>query len=532
MRPPARLRNASVERWWHVALLVSLVFGLSATPCFSEDDARGTELLATDHPAWLDLQDLWNRGGLSGLAVFTRPLPRLEIARHVALLSSEMPDLASLPAARRLRREFARELSSLGEPSEFTETPPLFESSDGATTFRAEAIGTIRSVFTDERGDVLPESQFGVALRAYLPGGAFVSVDGVIEDIEDEGPLGDAIAKGSDWYYSVPMAYIAVPTGFAAIYGGLFEQRWGPGSQGTLLLSDAAISYPGLFFARNFGTRVRFTAVTGALQMAQRRWFSAHRLELAVTDDLRVALQEGAAYRSSGFDPLYTIGIVPYSLVQRYLDRATSPGESVADHRNNVLAGADVVWRLARGWRIDGEFLVDDFATETATMPHRLAYQAGISWAGHLAGGATSARLEFVKVYRYTYSVYYGANFLQDGVPLGFGAGPDVEQTTAFVDRDFGLDFQLGAGCDWMRSGEGFAGEFWDPDDPQSPSSASALSGIVQTSLFPHARLRAFVRDLAWVNARVGVERTTNAGHVSGAEETSPRGEVDVRWEW
>jgi hypothetical protein len=497
----------------------------------ASEEVRGTELLAADHPLWRDLLDLWNRGGLTDLAIFTRPLPRVEIARHLASIEDDAPELTALPAVHRLRREFARELAWLDASTKVRETRPLFESNDGSTTIRAQAIGKLLGTVTDERGDFLPEANAGFALKAYLPGGSFALVEGVIENIEDEGPLGDAVVKGSDWFYSVPTAYVAIPTGFADVYGGLFEQRWGPGSAGTLLLSDAAISYPGLFFAKNFGTRARFTSVTGALLISMRRWFSAHRLDLRVTNRLHVALHEAAAYRSSGFDPLYTIGLVPYSLVQRYLDRATVPPETLADHRNNVLAGVDFAWRFARGWRLDGEFLVDDLATEAATMPNRLAYEAGLSWSGDVARGATDARLEFVKVYRYTYAVFYGANLIHKGVPLGFGDGPDVERITAFLERDFGRSLRLGAGCDVLRSGEGFTGEFWDRV-PQSPSSSAHLSGTVETAVFPHARVRAFWRDVLWVSAQLGVERTKNVGHVSGAEETTPRAELDVRWEW
>jgi hypothetical protein len=54
----------------------------------------------------------------------------------------------------------------------------------------------------------------------------------------------------------------------------------------------------------------------------------------------------------------------------------------------------------------------------------------------------------------------------------------------------------------------------------------------VETAVFPHARVRAFWRDVLWVSAQLGVERTKNVGHVSGAEETTPRAELDVRWEW
>jgi hypothetical protein len=504
---------------------------LLVAACPVRSDARGTELLPADDPAWIDLQELWTRGLLEGLSVFTRPLAREEIARTLLRSRGENASFGEIPAARRAEREFARELADLGVEG-LRESPSLIESTDGAATVRVRSIAKLLARATDERGDVLPETYAGASLRAYLPGGSFALVDLVVEDIENDIPIGDSILKGSDWYLSVPTAYLALATDLVDVYAGIFDQRWGPGHLGTLLLSDAALAYPGIFFGRTFGERARFTAVTGAIHYSERRWFSAHRLEWAITPDLHAALHEAAAYSSSGFDPLYTIGLVPYTLVQRYLDRTVSEPQSLSEHRNNVLAGFDVSWRFAPGWRIDGEFLVDDLATETATMPHRLAYQGGLAWAGRVANGAANARLEFVKVYRYTYAVYYGENFLQDGVPLGFGPGPDLEQCTAFVERDFGTDLRLGAGCDVTRSGEGFAGEYWDPATPESPGSGSALSGIVETTLFPHLRVRTTFRDHADANVRAGIQRATNAGHVNGRDDTWPRAEIDVRWKW
>jgi len=264
---------------------------------------------------------------------------------------------------------------------------------------------------------------------------------------------------------------------------------------------------------------------------AGRLQFAAHRIEIGL-GPVRVGLHEAAAYRADGVELLYAIGVVPYTLVQRWLDRATPPGSSLLPHRNNVLAGMDVVWRVGAGLRADAELLVDDLATESASQPDRIGYQAGLSWAGIAAGQAVDARAEFVKVYRYTYAVFYDADLVLDGVPLGYGNGPDVEHAEVWAERDFSTDLRLGAGVDVTRRGEGAAGEAWDPASGGSRGSGGALSGVVERRVFPHARLRAAWRDAVDLRVKAGALALRNEGHAPGADGTSLHVQAELRAEW
>jgi hypothetical protein len=402
--------------------------------------------------------------------------------------------------------------------------------------------GALSASFSGTDGEIPPGNTAGVTIRAYLPKRVFALTDVGVEKIVDDNPLGDAIVKNSDWYLSTGSAYLSLRTEPVDLAAGLIRNRWGPGSSGTLLLSDAALSYPALFFAKTFGERGRFTALTAALHYPENRWFSAHRVEFRVGSRLRIGVHESVAYgataapgagqveeASGGVNPLYAIGLIPYTLVQRILDRTAEGG--VRPHRNNIMMGGDFVWRIGGGLRVDGELLVDDLATETSTQPHRLAFQAGCSYSGELFGSSADLRAEIVKVYRYTYAVFYGANFLLDGVPLGYGIGPDVERYELSFERDLSTDLEAGLGIDLTRKGESEAGEFWDPDDPQSQNAAATLSGTVETTLFPHLRARGTWRDVVWVQARLGPVHVENAEH-RARDVNEIRGEVDARIQW
>jgi hypothetical protein len=527
MRLRSNPRNEVARRAALVAVLGGLAAGYGSASALSELPA---EYLPTNHPAWSDIEHLFNRGGLDGLPIFTRPLARSDVAASLAETLAEDPTLAASAPARRLQRELAFELERLAAESAFRETKPFLELEEDAGVVRAQLESFLAASFTKDEGEIPEGTSASVMIRAYLPKRVFGLTQVAIEKIRDTNPLGDSIVKGSDWYLSTSSAYLSVRTDPVDLAGGLFRHRWGPGSSGTLLLSDAALSYPSLFYAKNFGGRGRFIAQTGALHFPERRWFSTHRLEVALGRKLRVGLHEAAAYRSEGLDPLYAVGLVPYSLVQRFLDR-TAEG-SVSPHRNNVLIGADLAWRIVPGVRMDAEVLIDDLTTETSTQPHRLAFQAGLSWSGSVLGSTGDARAEFVKVYRYTYAVFYGANLIHNDAALGYVDGPDAEHYELFLERDFGLDYRAGFGVDLTRKGEGTPGEFWVPSDAQSAHAASVLSGTVETAVFPHLRVRATWRDVAWLAGRLGPLRVKNPEHRSIGWNTELHGEIELRTQW
>ncbi|MBZ0266805.1 capsule assembly Wzi family protein [bacterium] len=481
------------------------------------------------------MEFLARRGGFRTLPLATRPLPRLDVARALATLLRERPRLADTAPARRLARELAPELMRLGNGSaagNARETRPPLEWTGEGVRLRAQAEFLASATVTGSEGEIPPGTRGILGMRLYLRDRVFVYTDLGVEKIVDANPIGDSIVKNSPWYLSTNAAHVVVRTEAVELAFGQLENRWGAGASGTLLMSDGALAVPGIFAGRTFGGRVRAVAMTGALHHPEGRWVSAHRVEVRVTDRLRIGAHEAAVYPSSGFDPLYLVGVIPYTIVQRLHDRSAADGSAVGNHRNNLLIGADAVWQPGGGWQLDGELLVDDLATESAAQPDRLGYLAGVAWSGFALGSTCDARAEFAKVYRYTYAVFYGAHLIQDDVPLGYADGPDVEHARFRFDRDFGADLRLGCGWNWTRKGEGAPGEYWDPGSGGSRGDASHLSGVVETRNFPHLRARADWRDVVSLQAQAGVLWVSNLGHVPGDDPTSAHLRFDASVQW
>jgi len=542
MRPRVASCNAS-RRTDRARRAIAAALFLLAAPAPAAADDAAPEMLATDLPAWEDVESLWNRGGLPGLPVFTRPLPRIDVAAALAATLAERPELARTGAARRLSRELAPELARLGVADAPRETPALLDVAEGGARLRARSDTRLRATTTGGRGEIIPGTRAGVLLRVELPGGGFALADVAVAKIVDASPIGDAVVKGSDWYLSSEEAYLSWRTRPADVFVGLARNRWGPGDSGTLLLSDAALSYPSIQLARTFGRRARFATLVASLHApatdpddprvaGPRLGFAAHRLDFALGPRVRVGLHEAAAYRSNGTELPYAIGVVPYTLVQRWFDRATADGASTAPQRNNVLAGLDLTWRIGGGVRVDAELMLDDVATESASQPDRWGWQTGASWAGHLGRAAADARVEMTKVTRYAYAVFYDADFVHDGVPLGYGTGPDVEHARGWLERDFGPDVRLGAGLEWTRKGEGVPGDPWDPASGGSRGSSRTLSGVVERSVFPHVRARGSWRDVAEIRVHAGVLDVRDRAHVRGDDDASLQVRAEARIEW
>jgi hypothetical protein len=275
---------------------------------------------------------------------------------------------------------------------------------------------------------------------------------------------------------------------------------------------------------------VTATALTGVLSRAEGRYLAAHRLELDPSTRLSLGLSEAVRYRSQGIDPLYASGLLPYAIVERIQIRDASTDSVRGLERANIMVASDAVYRPWPSLSLYGELLIDDFSTETSTLPDRFGYQLGLR--SERPYGEQHARFvaEYTRVRNFTYSVDYGQNFIYRGRPLGYALGPDAENVWLESALDLSRDWQLRWTGDFTNHGEGRLGVPWS--ETQGPVDNAGLSGVVEERREVWGDARWLPRDNVDLSAGAGFRRVRNESNVRGVTRTAwlMRAALDVRF--
>jgi len=456
---------------------LAALFGLLAAG--ARGDRLAPEILNAGDAAWEDLYLLELSGAMPAGISSMRPIPRGEAARWIAGASRAGPVASAaseIPFAR-LDRRFSRELRRLGERPRHRETPPAIllaerphpQNSlalDGASS--ELRLGGAFSLHGRSRdglqtiGDSTRAGIYGVFLL-----GRTVALQGEIfvGKIREGRSFGDPLVAGTDILYFLDEASAAVAAdGFwARLARG--RHRWGPGWGSALLLDGASAPINFLEYDLSLPAGIRFRSFSGSLNVAEERGIAAHRLEVPLGPDLRVAIFEGVRFYG-GFDhPLYLLGLLPYTLVQR-LDWQDSAVDSLRmRQRNNVLAGADVCWRPAARSLAYAELLVDDLPAASGKAPARVGFRIGVAFMPSVGGAPIDVGLEAAKISRYAYGVYYGHDgdlgWIHQGRGIGERDGPDQEAIRLRLGRYAGRDLRIEIGLLYANRGAGDLGEAW-----------------------------------------------------------------------
>jgi hypothetical protein len=478
---------------------------------------------------WIPVRDpiqreieLLRASGLADTAVVfeTRPLDRRTIAAVVARarrLHPRSPD----PSLPRLEREFGRELVAWGYPAPEGYTPPLATIEDSGDEddeddgVRARIFGYADAglLVTKNLTEFEDRSRFGGRLNL-TTGGVLLHLDAYAGKVDRAREFSDQLVTDSEFIAYTEDTYGSIAgKGLDATLGRI-GFAWGPGSTGSLLWSQDADPVTALSFGASLFRHFRATALLGDVDASQGARIAAHRIEWFPSPRLTVGLAEAARFQSDTWEPLYLVPLLPYTWVQRILahDQLDRPGAVPTDVRNNVMAALDASWVARPGVVLYGEFLLDDQGLRVSGSPTRIGYQAGVLGSTMIAPGRLSGRLEYSRVHRYVYSVFYGDDFIHHGKPIGYPAGPDSR--TAFAEARFSPceSFEYSVGARQLDLGEGRLGEFFDPDS--GAATGSSLSGVVERSRSLGAEMRWWPRD--GVDLSVAASRTwvANAGHV------------------
>lgn len=505
------------------------------------------EMLDPGDSSWEDLWRLELSGALPAGATNLRPIPRGEAASWIAEAARDPRTPAASLA--RLQRWFARELRRNGTPVADRETPAALrltgDPEEGDMTLdgaRSELrIGPTLSLQA-RAGD--GDAEFGDSTRAGLYGvllyGSHAAIQGelFVGEIEDGSEIGDPLIAGTDILYFSESVGAAFATRDLRLRLARGRHRWGPAPGSSLLLDGAAA--PVNFFEWNLRlpARIRFQSWTGSLNMSEERGIAAHRLDIPFGRNLAIGLAEGVRYTGGPGHPLYLLGLLPYTLVQRLDEQDSADPATRDEQRNNVLAAMDVVWRPRTGWLVYSEALIDDLPAATADAPARIGARLGVTSLIEIAGVPVEMGLEGTKVGQYVYSVDYEngceCDWAHQGEPLGEPNGPDREALSAWAGRSLGRNHRLEMRALIANKGAGRLGDAWSSEDEGSDHptrDALHVSPPVERRHAVGLRWRWDPRDNLFMDVGATYARIQNAGNQS-SDGTDDRFGIELRAGW
>jgi hypothetical protein len=456
----------------------------------------------------------------------TRPLQLIEL-QGLGPAPVELDRVRSISVAR-IERLLGRDRAPLFAPHhEYESTPRLFEtnSTNEALEISAGAEGRLLR----EEGDSQVESGSGFHGRIALGLDRLLMFSHyVVGRFDNARRFADPIVPENDVIVLTEetfLSYTEEQGRWGAQYGRS-RWHWGPGEEGSLVLSKTSPSMTGLAFrARHDGLRADGIALSATLEAASGEQLAAHRIEWELARGLRLGVTETARYRSPGWQPLYMIGIIPYVLVQR-LHMQSEP-DSLRILRNNILMSFDATWRVGEGSRLYGEFLIDDLHAKSGKIPNKFAYQFGWEGAGLIGRQRLTWGGEWTRLSRFVYTSFFGRDYVVQGRPLGFPTGPDARRIRLRMGWDPGPDWTLFGHVVHNDKGENEISEPFLPNSPRVQS--SHFQGVVETSREAQVGVRWWPASGVYAAVSAGYRWVRNWQHVVGREHQVALATVELR---
>lgn len=345
--------------------------------------------------------------------------------------------------------------------------------------------------------------------------------------LRDVTAFSDALVADTDLAASTEDSWLAYDGGPAwSLQVGRSRWHWGPGEEGSLLLSKTSAPLSGMMLhLRIAPLRADATIFNATVAPGLGEQLAAHRLEWQPWDGVRLGIAEAARYHASGWQGVYASGLIPYSVAQRLLNQdAPGGGEEL---RNNVMVALDASVRIADGSRAYGELLVDDLHAKSADFPNKLAWQLGWDGAGEIRGTRLTWNAEYTRLSRFVYTSYFGRAFTAQDRPLGFPAGPDAARFRVRAGWDPNADWQVGVIASRTERGEGGLASAFVPGTPVP--GIFDFEGTAETARVLEGSVRWWPASGVDCSVRAGREWRDNAGHVAGLARAAWRGALALR---
>ena len=509
------------------------------------------------YPAISRLETLQAFEGNSTIALNTTPLTRFEVASLIDMALSNLQKgkvelkQTDLLLMDKLIEEFLVELSALDidnlYPEPTLKIEPYF--TQKMNLFYPENINLEKLNLLSELGAKIPTTISENSVF-YLDVLAHTGYDWASNIQEEEIPF-QAQIKQAYINLNLPSFKIAISDNVSflpdnieisdfCLQVGRDYMRWGPGYQGSLMLTDNSpafdmFKYSGTIDLNDSGesmAKINFTKFFSLLDSLdeQNRYFSGQRLEYKPFDALTLGLSETAviSYDSSLLFINPIPFIPPYYITRWIADVLKQPSEI------NTNVGVDMELNFHPGIKLYGEWMADDFilTPKTNPYPNRTGFLAGAYFADPLSNGNTDFRIEYTHINNFVYfPTHPWQDYLYQGEYIGHPLGPDADQLYLELTHNLSDRLNLSLSYNQERHGEGQTG-IPLPSDPMIANENIFLSGIIEKQQAYQAQLSYTISPQWEISAGVTRENIKNKDNNIGIDKKNTYFQIELEFQW
>ncbi len=279
------------------------------------------------------------------------------------------------------------------------------------------------------------------------------------------------VIAGENAFRDNASAYFVWKLPWFELETGRDQAQWGPGYQGSLMLSRFNPLFDMLKIRAGFN-RFYFTSLHGKLNSSLgTKYLAAHRLEFRALPWLYLAGSESIVYGNREIEPQYLNPIMPYQVAEHHL----------GDKDNNTMAFELTMFPYP-DHKIYGELFLDDFTSSENPFTYfgnKFAFLAGHFWTNPLGISNTGFRTEYTRIEPWVYTHYKPINVYQHyNQNIGHWLEPNSDQLflefKSQLNRDLNVKFQ----AERIRHGEG---DINTPHKKEDGMKKEFLSGVVET---------------------------------------------------
>jgi len=305
---------------------------------------------------------------------------------------------------------------------------------------------------------------------------------------------------------------------------GRFGSFWGPGRE-SLILSPSARPMDGAQFRLHWG-RLHYSFQIAGLsryinpadtsRIFYNRYFSGHRIDFRLFDNLNIALFETVIYGGPGRS-LKLAYLNPLLFFHSY-----QLNENIDD---NTFLGLDITWYLENRYKLYGQLMVDDFQVDDAVQSDQEPDEIGI-----LAGfygvdifNWLDIRAEYVRITNRTYNQNKAWNRYDNrGELIGHPFGPDGEKIDLVLEKWVKPSLRAGINLTYERKGEGRYDDPWTTPwlDVEGDYSEPFPTGTVEKSYGASLRLTGICRKLIFFDIEGGFSDVQNYMYAENDDRT------------